>query len=186
MAGRPRHHDKSPRVYLRSGRTIGCSGRVTGLEIWPLAVKPEYWKLPRHLFTTHCRLRLWGPHVARVNARLGFVDRYRDIAVRHFSTPQYGKPGRVNGAGDDRCQLPQEYRSHALCYDKWRPTLNQELGFPAARLNGRSRVITDGKQECGIAIDDAQQTRSSPCPPEKRPAIKQAFRHFGMLPPDQE
>ena len=45
--------------------------------------------------------------------------------------------------------------------------------------------IADRKQECGIPVDDVrafQRTRFSPCPPEKRPAIKQALRHFGMLP----
>ena len=44
--------------------------------------------------------------------------------------------------------------------------------------------IADCKQECGISVDNmnAQQAGSSPCPPEKRPAIKQALRHFGMLP----
>jgi hypothetical protein len=44
--------------------------------------------------------------------------------------------------------------------------------------------IADCKLECGIQPDDLQslqQVRFSPCPPEKRPAIKQAFRHFGML-----
>ena len=49
--------------------------------------------------------------------------------------------------------------------------------------------IADCKQECGISVDDLrafEQARCSPCPPEKRPAIKQAFRHFGMLPLDQE
>ena len=47
--------------------------------------------------------------------------------------------------------------------------------------------IADCKRECGIPVDDVrafQQSRFSPCPPEKRPAIKQAFRHFGMLPPE--
>jgi len=44
--------------------------------------------------------------------------------------------------------------------------------------------IADCKQECGIPVDVRafQQARVSPCPPNKRPAIKQAFRHFGMLP----
>jgi 23S rRNA (uracil1939-C5)-methyltransferase len=49
--------------------------------------------------------------------------------------------------------------------------------------------IADCKQECGISVDDVrafEQARCSPCPPEKRPAIKQAFRHFGMLPLDHE
>ena len=44
--------------------------------------------------------------------------------------------------------------------------------------------IIDCKQACGMPVDDAralQQLSASPCPPEKRPAIKQAFRHFGML-----
>jgi 23S rRNA (uracil1939-C5)-methyltransferase len=42
--------------------------------------------------------------------------------------------------------------------------------------------IADCKRECGIAMDDAiPQAANSPCPPEKRPAIKQAFRHFGLL-----
>jgi 23S rRNA (uracil1939-C5)-methyltransferase len=40
--------------------------------------------------------------------------------------------------------------------------------------------ISDCKQECGIPVDDLGSPRS-PCPPEKRPAIKQAFRHFGLL-----
>lgn len=47
--------------------------------------------------------------------------------------------------------------------------------------------IADCKQECGIRVDDVrafQQARFSPCPPEIRPAVKQAFRYFGMLPPE--
>ena len=49
--------------------------------------------------------------------------------------------------------------------------------------------IADCKQECGIPVGDVrafQPARFSSCPPEKRPAIKQAFRHFGMLPPNSE
>ena len=49
--------------------------------------------------------------------------------------------------------------------------------------------IADCKQECGIPVDDgnaSQRAGFSPCPPEKRPAIKQAFRHFGMLPSNHE
>jgi 23S rRNA (uracil1939-C5)-methyltransferase len=49
--------------------------------------------------------------------------------------------------------------------------------------------IADCKYECGIVTGETraiEQARLSPCPPEKRPAIKQAFRHFGMLPPDHE
>ena len=44
--------------------------------------------------------------------------------------------------------------------------------------------IANCKVECGIPIDNVrafQQSHLSPCPPEIRPAIKQAFRHFGML-----
>ena len=49
--------------------------------------------------------------------------------------------------------------------------------------------IADCKQECGIPVDDVrafQQARFSPCPPEKRRAIKQAFRYLGMLPSNPE
>jgi len=43
--------------------------------------------------------------------------------------------------------------------------------------------IADCKQECGIPVEGGPEGAPlSPCPPEKRPAIKQAFRHFGMLP----
>jgi len=45
--------------------------------------------------------------------------------------------------------------------------------------------IVDCKQECGLPVEDVrafQRSRFSPCPPEMRPAIKQALRHFGMIP----
>jgi hypothetical protein len=47
--------------------------------------------------------------------------------------------------------------------------------------------IADCKQQCGIPVEDVrafQHARFTPCPPQKRPAIKQALRHFGMLPPE--
>ena len=65
---------------------------------------------------------------------------------------------------------------------------NQEIRnwvFRQHGLNIEMAWIADCKLECGIQVDDVrslQQARFSPCPPEKRPAIKQAFRHFGMLP----
>ena len=58
-----------------------------------------------------------------------------------------------------------------------RPGAGASHPSPASLLSasGLSR-----KQECGIPVDDLGSPRS-PCPPEKRPAIKQAFRHFGLL-----
>jgi hypothetical protein len=52
------------------------------------------------------------------------------------------------------------------------------------RLKVEAGWIADCKRECGIPVGDVrafQQARFFPCPPEKRPAIKQAFRYFGLL-----
>ena len=45
--------------------------------------------------------------------------------------------------------------------------------------------IAHCKELCGLPPGEAFLGRSDesvkPCPPEKRPAIKKAFQHFGML-----
>ena len=54
------------------------------------------------------------------------------------------------------------------------------------RFEVELRWIADCRRECGLPANDArasEEARLLPCPPEKRPAIRQALRHFGMLPP---
>jgi hypothetical protein len=49
--------------------------------------------------------------------------------------------------------------------------------------------ITHCKQLCGLAVENVrlyQQARFHQCPPDKHPAIKQAFRHFGMMRRDDQ
>ncbi len=45
--------------------------------------------------------------------------------------------------------------------------------------------IAHVKELCGLPVrkawNRAGQARMAPCPPEKRPAIKEAFRHFGLI-----
>ena len=44
--------------------------------------------------------------------------------------------------------------------------------------------IAHCKQLCGLLVENVRayrQSRFDQCPPEKRAAIKQAFRQFGML-----
>ena len=41
--------------------------------------------------------------------------------------------------------------------------------------------IAHCRELCGISEDPANRTDTQACPPDVRPAIKQAFRHFGML-----
>ena len=43
--------------------------------------------------------------------------------------------------------------------------------------------IAHCRELCGIDDSSSERRRDwQQCPPEKLPAIKQAFRHFGMLP----
>jgi hypothetical protein len=58
---------------------------------------------------------------------------------------------------------------------------NQEIQKWVARQHGfvpESAWITSCKEEFGLAAAGAQE---NPCPPDKVAAIKQAFRHFGLL-----
>jgi hypothetical protein len=53
-----------------------------------------------------------------------------------------------------------------------------------------SAWIAHCKELCGLPLGPAPNRedgtqRSEPCPIEKRVAIKQAFRHFGMLSPGE-
>jgi hypothetical protein len=45
--------------------------------------------------------------------------------------------------------------------------------------------IADCKELCGLPLGEAPNRRgderAKPCPPEKRPAIRKAFQHFGMM-----
>jgi len=41
--------------------------------------------------------------------------------------------------------------------------------------------IAHCRELCGITEAAAERREWQQCPPEKLPAIKQAFRHFGML-----
>jgi hypothetical protein len=44
------------------------------------------------------------------------------------------------------------------------------------------------KRLCGLPVDNVrayQQSQFNPCPPEHQHAITKAFRHFGILPPEQ-
>jgi hypothetical protein len=45
--------------------------------------------------------------------------------------------------------------------------------------------IADVKRKCGLPAKDAPNRKSNesvkPCPPEKRRAIEEAFRYFGMI-----
>jgi hypothetical protein len=45
--------------------------------------------------------------------------------------------------------------------------------------------IAHCKELCGMPLGEAPNRRGNerakPCPPEKRPAIRKAFQHFGML-----
>ena len=46
--------------------------------------------------------------------------------------------------------------------------------------------IAHGKRLCNVPIDDErifEKGRFSMCPPDKLPALQEAFRHFGLLPP---
>ena len=43
--------------------------------------------------------------------------------------------------------------------------------------------IAHCRELCGLDEPDAERRGWQQCPPDKIPAIKQAFRHFGMLPP---
>jgi hypothetical protein len=42
--------------------------------------------------------------------------------------------------------------------------------------------IAHCREICGITESTAERREWQQCPPEKLPAIKQAFRHFSMLP----
>jgi hypothetical protein len=44
------------------------------------------------------------------------------------------------------------------------------------------------KRQYGVPVDNVrayQQSRFNPCPPQHQDAIVKAFRHFGILPPEQ-
>ncbi len=45
--------------------------------------------------------------------------------------------------------------------------------------------IADAKRKCGLPVKDAPNRKGefpvNPCPHEKLPALKEAFRHFGMI-----
>ena len=60
---------------------------------------------------------------------------------------------------------------------------DQEIQKWVVRQHGfvpESAWITGCKQEFGLAVpEDGPQ--ENPCPPDKVAAIKQAFRHFGLL-----
>jgi len=45
--------------------------------------------------------------------------------------------------------------------------------------------IAHCRELCGITESTAERREWQQCPPEKLPAIKQAFRHFGMLSPEE-
>jgi hypothetical protein len=48
--------------------------------------------------------------------------------------------------------------------------------------------IAHCKRLCGLPVENMrayQQSRLSPCPLEHQAAILKAFRHFGLLPPEQ-
>jgi len=48
--------------------------------------------------------------------------------------------------------------------------------------------IADCKRLCGVPVDNVrayQQSRFNPCPTQHRDAIIKAFRHFGILPPEE-
>jgi len=60
---------------------------------------------------------------------------------------------------------------------------DQEIQKWVARQHGfvaESAWIVNCKELCGIAAPGPAASEN-PCPPEKVAAIKQAFRHFGLL-----
>jgi len=45
--------------------------------------------------------------------------------------------------------------------------------------------IADAKEKCGLKVppawNRASKQRKNPCPPDKFPAIREAFKYFGMI-----
>jgi hypothetical protein len=65
---------------------------------------------------------------------------------------------------------------------------NQEIQQWVFRNHGlkiETNWIAHCKELCGLAAAAADSRRDwQMCPPEAQPAIEQALRHFGMLPPE--
>jgi hypothetical protein len=86
-----------------------------------------------------------------------------------ISPHEEGRHGRSRQPGEHKSLRPR--------------ATNQEIQKWVARQHGfvpESAWITRCKEEFGLAarVDAAQE---NPCPPDKVAAIKQAFRHFGLL-----
>ena len=68
------------------------------------------------------------------------------------------------------------------------PVTDQEIQkwvFQHHGLRVENYWIAHCKELCGLTADAAQPRRDwQMCPPEVQPAIKQAFRHFGIFPPE--